>query len=67
MTMPIERKWAIDNTKKFLLDLMDPKKTPRVPMDIRREARRCLKHYPDEYHMEQAQQHAPEVFGEHSG
>lgn len=65
--MPIERKWAIDNTKKFLLDLMDPKKTPRVPMDIRREARRCLKHYPDEYHMEQAQQLAPEVFGEHSG
>ena len=65
--MPIERKWAIDNTKKFLLDLMDPKKTPRVPMSIRREARNCLKHYPTEYDMEQAQQLAPKVFGEHSG
>ena len=65
--MPIERKWAIDNTKKFLLDLMDPKKTPRVPMSIRREARNCLRHYPTEFDMEQAQQLAPEVFGEHSG
>lgn len=65
--MPIERKWAIDNTKKFLLNLMDPKKTPRVPMSIRREARNCLKHYPNEFDMEQVQQLAPEVFGEHSG
>jgi len=67
MTLPIEHKWAIDNTRKFLFDLMDPRKTPRVPMDIRREARRCLKHYPGEYHMEQAQLKAPEVFGEYSG
>jgi len=65
--MPIERTWAIKNTKQFLVDLMDPKKTPRVPMDVRREARRCLKHYPGDYYMEQAQKFAPEVFGEHSG
>lgn len=67
MTMPIERTWAIKNTKQFLLDLMDPKKTPRVPKAIRLEAYRCLRHYPGDYYMEQAQQLAPEVFGEHSG
>ena len=63
MTLPIERKWAIDNTRLFLRDLMDPKKTPRVPSAIRKEAYRCLKHYPGEYHMEEAQRIAPSVFG----
>ena len=51
MTMPNERRWAIINTEKFLRDLMDPKKTPRVPSAIRKEAYRCLRHYPGEYHM----------------
>ncbi len=64
MTMPNERRWAVNNTRRFLVDLMDPQKTPRVPMDVRREARRCLKHYPREYDMEQASEQAPTVFGE---
>jgi hypothetical protein len=63
MTTPIERTWAIKNTKQFLLDLMDPKKTPRVPKAIRLEAYRCLRHYPSDYHMEEAQRLAPSVFG----
>lgn len=63
--MPIERKYAIDNTRIFLYNLMDPKKTPRVPKAIRLEAYRCLKHYPGEYYMEEAQRLAPEVFGEY--
>jgi hypothetical protein len=66
MTMPNERKWAIDNTRLFLVDLMDPKKTPRVPSAIRKEAYRCLKHYPDEYYMEEAQRLAPSVFGQYT-
>ena len=65
MTMPIERKYAVDNTRIFLYNLMDPKKTPRVPKAIRLEAYRCLKHYPGEYYMEEAQRLAPEVFGEY--
>lgn len=65
MTMPCERKWAIDNTRILLYNLMDPKKTPRVPKAVRLEAYRCLKHYPGEYHMEQAQKIAPQVFGEY--
>jgi hypothetical protein len=66
MTMPNERKWAIDNTRLFLVDLMDPKKTPRVPSAIRKEAYRCLKHYPGEYSMEEAQRLAPSVFGQYT-
>ena len=65
MTMPDERRNAVNRTRIFLLDLMDPKKTPRVPKAIRTEAYRCLRHYPGQYHMEQAQQLAPQVFGEH--
>ena len=61
--MPIERNWAIKNTRQFLVDLMDPKKTPRVPSVVRKEAYRCLKHYPGDYHMEEAQRLAPSVFG----
>lgn len=52
MTLPDERYRAVLNTKQFLLDLCDPKKTPRVPKDIRRQAYYCLKHYPDKYHMD---------------
>jgi len=43
---------------------MDPKKTPRVPKEIRKEAYRCLKHYPGKYYMEQAAEQAPGVFGD---
>jgi len=66
MTLPTERTWAIKNTQSFLRDLLDPKKTPRVPSAVRKEAYRCLKHYPGDYHMEQAQIKAPTVFGEHN-
>ena len=54
MTLPRERQLAIKNTRIFLLDLMDPKKTPRVPHAIRKEASHCLKHYPTEYDMGEA-------------
>ena len=61
--MPCERTWAIRNTNQFLIDLLDPKKTPRVPSAIRKEAYRCLRHYPGDYHMEEAQRLAPSIFG----
>ena len=64
MTMPNERRWAVNNTRQFLVDLMDPKKTPRVPKEIRKEAYRCLKHYPGDYHMELAAEQSPNIFGE---
>jgi hypothetical protein len=64
MTMPNERRWAVNNTRQFLVDLMDPTKTPRVPKEIRKEAYRCLKHYPGDYYMDKAAVESPEVFGE---
>ena len=52
MTLPHERTNAVLNTEQFLLDLLDPKKTPRIPKEIRRRAGRLLKHYPSKYDME---------------
>jgi len=49
MTLPIERTNAVLNVEQFLMDLRDPKKTPRVPSKIREEAGRLLKHYPSKY------------------
>lgn len=65
MTMPYERKNAVIRTEDFLVRLMDPKQTPRVPASIRKEARGLLKHYPTSYNMEMAAEQAPKVFGYH--
>jgi hypothetical protein len=51
MTVPIERTNAVIRTQKFLIDLLDPKKTPRVPRSIRQDARNLLRHYPSEFEM----------------
>lgn len=64
MTIPVERKHAIRNTERFLLDLMDPKKVPRVPKELRDRARRLLKHYPTGLDMEMAAEQAPDIFGD---
>ena len=64
VTMPDERRNAVNITRQFLLDLLDPKKTPRVTSAVRKEAGRCLRHYPGEYYMLKASEQAPTVFGE---
>lgn len=64
MTMNYERRNAVNRTREFLVDLMNPKKTPRVPKEIREEAYRCLKHYPGEYDIERAAEQSPEIFGD---
>lgn len=52
MTVPIERTNAVVWTHDFLVKLLDPKVTPRVPKSIRDEARRLLRHYPAEFEMD---------------
>ena len=52
MTIPYERYRAVNNTRTFLLSLLDPKKTPRISKSLRREALYLLKHYPSEFDME---------------
>ena len=51
MTLPIERTNAVLNVERFLMDLRDPKKYPRVPLEVRKEAQRLLRHYPSKYNM----------------
>ena len=51
MTLPIERTNAVLNVERFLMDLRDPKKYPRVPRAVRQEAGRLLRHYPSKYNM----------------
>jgi hypothetical protein len=63
MTIPVERSSAVWNTREFLRDLLDPKKTPRIPKWIRQEAAWCLKHYPTDLDMARAIKKCPEVFG----
>lgn len=52
MTIPVERTNAVINTEQFLLQLLDPKKTPRVPRYIREQAHRLLRHYPTKFDMQ---------------
>jgi hypothetical protein len=46
MTLPDERLRALHQARDLLRGLLDPKKTPRVPLEVRRWASRVLKHYP---------------------
>lgn len=62
MTIPTERANAAINTEKFLYDLLDPKKTPNVPKEIRERAGNLLRHYPRRLEIEQAAEKAPDIF-----
>ena len=61
MTLPCERFNSITYTEQFLLDLCDPKKTPRVPREIRNRARACLRHYPRRFDLDVIATRCPEV------
>lgn len=52
MTVPVERTNAVIYTEQFLLELLDPKKSPRVPRAIRERAHSLLRHYPGKYYMD---------------
>lgn len=52
MTLPYERTCAVVRAEEFLLSLIDPKKTPRIPHAIRQEAHRLLRHYPSKFDMD---------------
>lgn len=43
-------------------DLIDSKKTPRIPSEVRKRALSVLRHYPLEYEMKRASELAPEIF-----
>lgn len=61
VTLPDERYRALNMAESFLQDLMDPKKTPRVPKRIRAQARLVLRHYPGSYYIDQIARRAPDI------
>jgi hypothetical protein len=62
MTLPVERVYALLNTREFLWSLLDRSATPGIPKDIRKQAYWCLKHFPGEVDLRSAAESAPEVF-----
>lgn len=63
MTVPVERTRAIQNVHDFLVSLLDPKTTPRVPKEIRRRAGSLLKHYPTGFDLMQLAKALPDKWG----
>jgi hypothetical protein len=49
MTLPYENYFSLHNTRSFLTDLMDTKKSPKVPKAVRQRARNLLKHFPADF------------------
>jgi hypothetical protein len=47
--------------KSLCEDLLDPRKTPRVPKDIRRRALGVLRHFPDEYYLSMLADSRPDI------
>jgi len=64
MTLPDERYRAVMQTAKFLHQLSFSSEIKRVPLAVRQEARRLLRHYPNDWDMQRAAEGSPEVFAE---
>jgi hypothetical protein len=62
MTLPDERYRALRCGQQLLLDLLNPKVTPKVPKYIRQRAGNILRHYPDSYHFAKIVENLPEDF-----
>jgi hypothetical protein len=62
MTMPDERYRAVTWARQLMEDLTVPSVTPKIPADIRARAKTALRHYPQEWEMDEAAEAAPEVF-----
>ena len=61
MTLPDERYRAVVQTTKFLTEILN---TPRVPKQIKEQAKSLLRHYPNAYDMRRAAVNCPDVFQE---
>lgn len=63
MTTPDERTRAVLHTRDFLEALLDAETQPGVPAEVREEARRLLRHYPDTMVLRLANLALPQHFG----
>jgi len=64
MTLPDERYRALRAAAEFMYDLMDAKKTPRMPKAIRDRAKSVLRHYPSSWDLKMIEESAPHVIQE---
>lgn len=53
MTTAEEKGKALIYARDFLRDLLDPKKYPKVPKIVRKQAANRLRHYPYDYELEE--------------
>ena len=65
MTLPDERYRSVMWAKKFLEGIAhDRKAYPRISKEVRREAYSILRHFPNEWDLEQVANASPHVFAE---
>jgi len=62
MTLPDERYRALRCGHQMLLDLLNPKVTPKVPKYIRQRALSILKHHPNSYDFTKIVEKIPEDY-----
>lgn len=62
MTVPAERTRAVLAAERFLTDLVILRK-PKVPREVRDQARRILRHFPGEYDIARSADKLPDVWG----
>jgi len=51
MSLPDEQLRSLESAYGFLVDLLWPSRTPRVPRAVRERARAVLRHWPGEFHL----------------
>ena len=61
MTTSEDRYRSLKQGKKLLEELCDPGKTQRVPSIIRDRARGILRHFPNDYEIDQLAEQSPEL------
>ena len=63
MTIPFERTRALIESRQFLMELENPVRPPRDPVELQRIATWLLRHYPTLSDIEAAHKVLPGVFG----
>ena len=63
MTIPFERTRALIESRQLLMQLENPARPPRDPVELQRIATWLLRHYPTLNDIEAAHKALPDVFG----
>ena len=63
MTIPFERTRALIESRQLLMELENPARPPRHPVELQRIATWLLRHYPTLNDIEAAHKVLPDVFG----